>query len=281
MLNEGIWLSNTRLAPIQACGYGHPDTTGSSEIDYFIGGDVEKDCEDWYTEKLVLIPGLAQHPTIPTAPRQNNWVPKDKVHINCVWGPDKYNYDLLSTLLEINNKCGMGGHIFHFFTSPGINRYAGLPPFLYDVHSMLPNVRVHTDIEYYDYMKEAEKNDFSINSFPFGGYNTIVESLYLGVPCVALEGDRYYNRAGSEVIKCIGQNDLTTTNKDDFVGIVGKLITDKEFLMAKRFELSQVDLNTKLFQVTDKYFLHAVDHIIANHPLTTNPTLVGDTYVRV
>lgn len=278
MLDEGIWLANARLAPIQACGYGHPDTTGSSEIDYFVGGDVEKDCTDWYTEKLVLIPGLAQHPAIPTAPRQYNWVPKDQIHINCVWGPDKYNYDLLKVLAEVNNRCGVAGHVFHFFPSPGINRYACVPPFLRDIAAMLTNVHVHTDIEYYDYMREAEKNDFSINSFPFGGYNTVVESFYMGLPCVALEGDRFYNRAGSELIKRIGQNELTTTDKGEFVSIISTMITDKVYLMNKREELARVDLNEKLFKVTDKHFLNAIDHIIANHPLTTNPTLIGELY---
>ena len=274
MMDEGIWISNSRVAPIQACGYGHPDTTGCSEIDYFVGGDVEKDCADWYTEKLVLIPGLAQHPALPTAPRQHNWVPSEKVRVNCVFGPDKYNYDLLRTLAEVNNRCGIEKLIWCFYPSPGINRYAAVPPFLRDVANLLPNVVVRTDIEYYDYMIAAEQGDFSVNSFPFGGYNTVVESFYMGLPCVAWEGNRFYNRAGSELIKRIGMNDLTTTDKGEFVNIICKMVLDKEFLAAKRAELALIDLNEKLFKVTDKHFLKAIDHIIANHPLTTNPTLI-------
>jgi hypothetical protein len=278
MMDEGIWISNARVAPIQACGYGHPDTTGCSEIDYFVGGDVEKDCADWYTEKLVLIPGLAQHPAIPTAPRQHNWVPSEQVRVNCVWGPDKYNYDLLQAMAEVNKRCGTQGHTFYFYPSPGINRYACVPPFLRDIANMLPNVVVRTDIEYYDYMIAAEQGDFSINSFPFGGYNTVVESFYMGLPCVAWEGNRFYNRAGSELIKRINMDDLTTTDKGEFVSIICKMIQDKEFLAAKRAQLATVDLHEKLFTVGPKHFLHAIDHIIANHPLTTNPTLIGELY---
>lgn len=278
MIDEGIWLSNHRMAPIQAVGYGHPDTTGCSEIDYTIGGDIEKDCAEWYSEKLVLIPGLAQHPAIPTAPRQHNWVPKDKVHINCVWGPDKYNHTLLRLLAEVNNRCGTDGHIFKFFPSPGVNRYTAIVPFLRDITRIVPNNYVHTDIEYYDYMREAEKNDFSINSFPFGGYNTVVESFYMGLPCVCLEGGRFYNRAGSHLNRQIGMPEMTTTDVGEFIEIICKMIKDKEYLAAQRAKLATTDLQEKLFNVSSKSFLKAVEHIIENHPLQTNPTLIGELY---
>ena len=278
MVDEGIWLANQRLAPIQCVGYGHPDTSAATEIDYTIGGDIERDCADWYTEKLVLIPGLAQHPAIPTAIKKNNWVPKDKVHINCVWGPDKYNHTLLRVLAEVNNRCGTEGHIFKFFPSPGVNRYASVVPFLRDIANTLPNVKVHTDIEYYDYMAEAEKNDFSINSFPFGGYNTVVESYYLGLPCVTMYGNRFYSRAGSFLNKQIGMPEMDSDNVVDFINIICKMIMDNEYRAAERAKLAATDLQEVLFKKGPPTFLKAIDHIIANHPLQTNPTLIGELY---
>ena len=278
MVDEGVWLSNHRMAPIQAVGYGHPDTTGCSEIDYFIGGDVEADCADKYTEKLVCLPGLAQHPAWPTAPRQNNWEPSDIVRINCVWGPDKYNATLLRVLAEVNKRCGTDGHEWHFFPSPGINRYAGLVPWMRDIVSLLPNSHAHTDVEYYDYMRDAEKNDFSLNSFPFGCYNVLIESLYLGLPFVALEGDRFYNRAGSHLLRQLGMENLNSQDVVGYIDIICDLIQNKERLATERSKLASLDLKELLFKVEDTHFLTAVDHIIANHPLTTNPTLIGELY---
>lgn len=279
MIDEGVWLSNQRVAPIQAVGYGHPETTGATQIDYFIGGDVEKDATDWYTEKMVLIPGLAQHPAWPTAPRKNNWQPSEKVRVNCVWGPDKYNNTLLRVLAAINMQCGgHEGHEYHFFPSPGANRYACLVPWMRDIQTILPNSVFHTDIEYYDYMEAAEQNDFLLNSYPFGGYNTIVESYYLGLPCVCLRGERFYNRAGNELNTMIGMEELNAYFVEDYIQIAAQLITDKEYLAAERAKLASIDLKAKLFQVTDKHFLNAIDHIIANHPLQTNPTLIGELY---
>lgn len=278
MVDEGIWLSNQRLAPIQCAGYGHPDTTAATEIDYMIGGDIEKDCADWYTEKLVLIPGLAQMPAVPTAQRKFNWVPGDKVRINCVWGPDKYNSVLLRVLAEINKRCGTDKHEYHFFPSPGINRYAAVVPFKRDVGLTLPNVVVHTDIEYYDYMAEAEKNDFSINSFPFGGYNTVVESFYLGLPCVTMYGNRFYNRAGSVLNQQIGMPEMDSQDLVGFINTICTMILDGDYRASERNKLAAIDLDSVLFKKGSKSFLKAIDHIIANHPLQTNPTLIGELY---
>jgi hypothetical protein len=110
-------------------------------------------------------------------------------------GPDKYNYTLLTLLKSINDRVAQinpnSDHEFHFFGSPGLNRYAALPAFIKDVKSLIPNAQVHSNWEYYDYMREAEKNDFSLNSYPFGCYNVLVESLWMGLPFLTLIGKRF------------------------------------------------------------------------------------------
>ena len=35
-----------RLAPVQCVGWGHPVTTGSPNIDYYLSGDMETDESD-------------------------------------------------------------------------------------------------------------------------------------------------------------------------------------------------------------------------------------------
>jgi predicted O-linked N-acetylglucosamine transferase (SPINDLY family) len=277
MSDESIWLSNCRIAPIQAMGYGHPDTSGDdSEIDYFIGGDIEKDATDKYAETMVLIPGLGQSPAWPTAELKNNHNDDSKVRINCVWGPDKYNHTLLRVLEAINQTVGTLDHEFHLFASPGANRYAALPSFLRDVNAILPNAIVHTEQEYYDYMENAEMHDFSINSFPFGGYNTIVESFYMGLPCVTIVGDRFYNRAGGYLNKLIGMEDLSHESPREVVNTCARLILEPEYLAEKRKKLAETDLKDVLFDEDNTNFLEAVKHIEANHPFTETK-IIGDT----
>lgn len=267
MSNESIWLSNIRAAPIQAMGYGHPDTSGdNSEIDYFIGGQIEADATEHYSETMVLLPGLAQEPAWPSYERKYNYRDDDVVRVNCVWGPDKYNYNMLRLLRMVADRCQGVEFEYHFFASPGANRYGALVPFIHDVSKTLQNFVVHTQQEYYEYMENAEEHDFSLNSFPFGGYNTIVESLYLGLPVITLEGQRFYNRAAAYLLRQIGMPELIASTPQEFVNLTSELILNRTKLKEYRQALADMDLRQKLFTLEGTHFKDAVDHIIAHHP---------------
>ena len=273
MSDESIWLSNFRMAPTQVVGYGHPDTTGdNNEIDYFICGDVEKEADHAYSETRVCIPGLAQEPAWPSVERQNNYEDDGVVRINCVWGPDKYNYALLKMLEAINlaalERDPETNHQFHLFGSPGMNRYGALPPFVREVQRLLPNAHVHAQWEYHDYMREAEKHDFAINSFPFGCYNVLIESLWMGLPFLTMVGDRFYNRAGMYLNDKVG---LSENNFDMPQGLIAKaaeLIINPEELKRQRDHLASLDLKERLFTLEGTHFKDAINYIIANHPFT-------------
>ena len=284
MSDESIWMSNMRLAPIQAVGYGHPDTTGyANEIDYFVGGQVEKDAVDaFYSETMVLLPGLAQEPAWPTAPRQNNYKDDGIVRVNCVWGPDKYNFTLLNVLAEINKtvdqqleKGTKPTHEFHLFASPGVNRYAALPSFSQEIARLLPNAIIHSTQEYHAYMENAEEHDFSLNSFPFGCYNVLIESLYMGLPFLTIVGDRFYNRAGMWLNDQIGMPENNFDSPRNFVNKAADLITQPDELKRQRVLLASLDLKDRLFTLKGKHFLSAVNYMFANHPFHETK-LIGD-----
>ena len=63
------FLSFARLAPIQAAWWGHPDTTGNPNIDYYLGTQYEhQDADDHYSESLYRMRGMGIHYTMPTMP---------------------------------------------------------------------------------------------------------------------------------------------------------------------------------------------------------------------
>jgi len=282
MNDECLWMSNCRIAPIQAMGYGHPATSGdNSEIDYFIGGTCEKEVGHCYGEQMVLIPGLAQAPVWPQYEKKGNYQVKgdeDELQINCVWGPDKYNYHMLSILAEISKRAKRK-HQWRMFPSPGIHRYAGFYPFKKSVSEILPNSFIVCDKEYYEYMEDAEKGDFSVNSYPFGGYNTVIESLFLGLPIMTLEGDRYYNRACSYLLRELGMPELSFDNAEGFIECCVSFIDDPVKLAEYRQELDSLDLHGILFKEDEKkHFLQAFEYIFENHPIakTDTPIIIGD-----
>lgn len=268
MTDESVWLSNLRLAPIQVTGYGHPVSTFGSEIDYFVVGEETENLDDLgknYSETPIVLPGLGCVPTWPTYKPKYPEKKTDKVVANCVWGPDKYNHTMLRILQEISSLTSKLEYAI--FASRGVHRYNAFLPFAGDLsRQMGETATLHSDKEYMEYMKESEYGDFAINSYPFGGYNTVVEALFLGKPVVTLEGDRFYNMAASALLRRVGLDNLIAKTAPEFIALCAKMANDADFLAEQKAKLAEVDLGKALFYTDEPtYFARAMEHIIDNH----------------
>lgn len=269
MNDESIWLSNIRWAPIQITSYGHPVSTFSSQMDYFIAGfdsEVHEDLEDNYSERVVLIPGIGAHPTWPNYEAKFPEKRSEKMIVNCVWGPDKHNWPMYQALAHIEDKSKAAVE-FQLFCSKGVHRYQSFLPFKSEVAQILPDVaKIHADKEYFEYMEEAEYADFALNSFPFGGYNTVVESLYLRKPVITMEGKKFYNKAGACLLRKVGLGDLVVQTMDEFIELTLRMLNDADFLREKQDHLRNIDLRKVLFDTDEPaYFEQAIEYLIDNH----------------
>ena len=268
MTDDSLWLSNVRLAPIQVTGHGHPVSTFGGKIDYFVMGeetDKMEDLEKNYSETPIVLPGLGCTPVWPMYERQNLTREADHVLANCVWGPDKYNYTAMRMLQEMARRSDKL-HL-NIFASRGVHRYNAFLPFKGEIEQILGRrCTVQSEKEYMAYMEEAEYGQFAINSWPFGGYNTVVEALYLGKPVVTLEGDRFYNMAASALLRRVGLDNLITKTAPEFIDLCAKMANDPEYLAEQQEKLASVDLRTALFESTEpQYFEKMMEYVIENH----------------
>lgn len=269
MTAESVWLSNMRLAPIQATGYGHPATTAGSEIDYFIGGaEVEllPDAAHYYAERLVLMPGLGVLPTYPEyepkfPPRQEG-----PIAINLPWGTPKVNYPLLRRLKAIQ-ECSGRPVRFQFLPASGLHRYSAAPQFLADLGRLFGDTaRVFSNRDYPAYMAVMERGDFALDSYPFGGYNTIIDSLHLGKPIVAQEGRHFFSRASAALLRRVGLEELVARDEDEYVAKAVRLAEDDAYRETLARRLRGLDLQAAVFEPeAPAWFCRTVDYLIANH----------------
>lgn len=286
MVLESIYLANMRIAPIQAAGYGHPASTYGAEIDYWIGGaDVEivEKAEINYSERLVLIPGLGQHPVYPRYEIQNIQKTREDIIINCPWGVKKISYPLLTYLREIV-KTSNKKLLFRFLVSGGgIYRYNNFVPYKREIESILgsENVEIFPEKPYPEYMKFMEEGDITLDSWPYGGYNSMVDSIYLRKPFVSFEGDRFFSRASSQLLRQMGLQELIATNKDEYIAKALRLIHDDEYRKGLYTKLVRIDLHGELFfSGLDKNFKIAIDYLIANHETLKNENTKAPIIIR-
>ena len=278
MTDESVYMANLRLAPIMVCGYGHPVSTYGSRIDYFIGG-LESErldlYEENYSERLVLIPGIGAHPVDPKYQKKHPQT-TEKFYINCCWTTSKINWPMLAMLQRIQASANKPVHYQCYTSWTGV-RYNCFPSLVAEMSELFnQNVTVHGNLQYQPYLESMEKGSLTIDSYPFGGYNTIVDSLFVGCPVVTIEGTKFYNRASSALCRRVGI-DLSTRSIADCEERVLDLIANSEKLTELRSRLDNEEhLRKRLLHTNEQvYFAKAIEYLIANHPVPgTEPIII-------
>jgi hypothetical protein len=271
MSGESIYLSNIRIAPVQAVMYGHPTSTWHSEIDYFIGGQRVEDRANAaknYSERLVLIPGMGVYPVFPDDFALPAGPPADDpLLINCGWTAQKVSYPLLCALQKILAQARRRV-VFQIFPGVAIAHHNNFIPFVKDVFSMLgpENVHVYPRLSRFDYLGQLCKGALSIDSYPFGGFNTVVDALYCKKPMVVWKGERAFNRFGAATLETIGAPELIATTAEDYIATIVRLINDNDYRAAMTAKIASVDLKGAFAsQENPDNFRKAIDYLIENN----------------
>lgn len=270
MSSESIFLSNLRIAPIQICGTGHPVSTFGSEIDYFISGagvEIPEGAEENYSERLIVIPGFGAIHNPPNYEIQNIEKTRSEFIINCSWFGQKVNYPQITYLQDII-KQSKKNILFRFFSGSALIRKNDFLPFVKDLETLLGKERVEVipPKSYEEYMDMMAEGDLSIDSYHFGGSNTITDSLYLRKPTVTIAGDKWYNRIGSQMLRSAGLSELIANNPEQYIKLIVRLINDDKYRATIQDKIRKADLNNTIFRSDSKRcFKKAIDFLIKNH----------------
>ena len=270
MTTESVVLSNLRIAPIQVCGYGHPVSTRGALIDYWLGGRAVEsiaDAEANYSERLVLIAGAGVAPLRPDYTPRDIEPPADRIVIGCPWIAFKINPPLLALLERVMARAV--GRV-QFRMLPAIARHAnGLLAFRRTLADRLgaDNVIIDDQLPYADYMQVLEGCHFCLDSWPFGGYATVTDGLWLHKPVLSIEGHKFYNRAGAHLLRSVGLDELVVHSTDAFVDTAVRLVDDSAWRESLAARLRATDLEQALFGLDHAdAFCHAIDYLLDNHP---------------
>jgi len=269
MSMHSIALANFRLAPIQIMSCGHPVSTFGSEIDYFLSGaDVETSdtARKYYSERLVLIPGRGVVANALSYPRAIPEKPDEPVRILLSWASQKVNYDMLVALRRVADRCQKKVE-FHFLSGLGL-RFLGRPAFLAALGDVLGAERVvaHQHMDQPDYFNLIGNMHIAADSHPFGGFNTVVDPIYMGIPVVGFDGDRAFAKYGPHLLRTLGLEDLVASSVDQYVDILVRLVDDVAWRAEWEARIRSLDLDATMFAETNgEYFLEAVDYLVANH----------------
>ena len=87
------------------------------------------------------------------------------------------------------------------------------------------------------YLATYHRIDIGIDTFPYNGHMTSLDSFWMGVPVVTRIGQRAVGRAGFSQLSNLGLTELAATDDESFVRIATDLAHDLPRLMELRSSL--------------------------------------------
>ena len=269
--SQSVLLANLRIAPVQIASLGHSVSTWGSQIDYFVSGaEVEPPGDPGrnYSERLVLLPGSgAVHRRPDYVPSGRKPAERHGFVWNAPWNAQKVNAGFVKTLQPLI-RSSPRPVTFRLFVGASLDEHNDYLPFFRDLSAALgpETVEVVRGLPYREYMARMEDGDASLDSFHFGGCNTVADSLWLRKLTVVREGDAWYNRIGPRMLRSVGLPELVASDEAGYVEICLKLMSDDSFRDALQRRLDAADLDATVFDRSEApHFRKAVDHLVMNH----------------
>jgi predicted O-linked N-acetylglucosamine transferase (SPINDLY family) len=233
-----------RPAPVQVTWLGYPNTTGMRAMDYRLTdavADPPGEADRLHTEKLVRLkhgflcyqsneaePAVAQTPFRKkghvTFGSFNN-TKKVTPEVVQLWAlvltavPDAR---LLLKSYSLRDETTKAGMLETF-------RRCGVAEERLELSAFLPGRNEH--------LRLYSEIDIGLDPFPYNGTTTTCEALWMGVPVIALQGDRHAARVGASILHQVGLPELIAGSKEAYVDLARALAGDAKRLMALRDSL--------------------------------------------
>ena len=234
-----VTLSSVRLAPIQIATLGHPATTQSSEIDYVLVTETMPGDPGCFSETVFLVAG-----DLAMVMRQDAEFPRAEVRerpeVLRIAVPSmacKLNAPFLSLCQAVAAKAGRSVE-FHFFPN-----MVGLTHFQItrEIRRRIPDAVVYGRSDYNAYLHNLGRCDIHLSTFPFGGTNSNIDSMRLGLPLVTLEGLEVHGQTDSGMMRSVGLPDwLVTYHPAEFERAALRLVrNDAERVAISRYLLTK------------------------------------------
>ena len=239
-------------APIQVTFGGYPGGTGLDAFDYRLTDpylDPPGQHEDWYVEKSLRLPKsfwcydpqAMEAPTEPVNPLpalQNGFIT-----FGCLNSFFKVNDAVLDLWAAVMRQTPTSR--LALLCPAGTARQLTEEKFQH--HQIAPE-----RLEWIErsprmnYLQTYRRIDLGLDSFPYNGHTTSLDSLWMGVPVVTLVGTTAVGRAGLSQLSNLGLTDLIATTPDQFIQIASGVANNVPRLSNLRQTLRQRMLNSPL-----------------------------------
>ncbi|NJM27596.1 MAG: hypothetical protein HC856_03990, partial [Pseudanabaena sp. RU_4_16] len=236
---QSLKLAVLRLAPIQCSCWGHPITSGSPNIEYFLSGDLMEpdNAQSHYSETLVRLPKLGfcypkpQFPQIAKT-RADYQLPEDAIVYLACQSFYKYlpQYDYI--FAQIARRIPRAKFVFICRYSSHINQ---------QFHQRLQRAftQVGLDADKFcvllprqngdDYLNLHLISDIFLDSIGWSGGNTSLEAIAASLAVVTLPGEFMRGRHTYAMLKILEMEDTIVQDEAEYIDVAVRLAEDPDW----------------------------------------------------
>jgi predicted O-linked N-acetylglucosamine transferase (SPINDLY family) len=230
-----------RPAPAQVAWLGYLNTTGLTHMDYRLC-DVRTDpvalSQALHTERLVHLPESqwCYRPMVDTAIE-----PVAPVERNGFVTFGSFNA-ALKISSRVTRRWGeamarLPGSRLVVCNAHGMNKRAAMLRDLEAAGVVAERVEFLPRVGLDKYLGLFNRVDISLDTFPYGGGTTTLDSLWMGVPVLAAMGDTPVSRSAASVLQLLGMDDWVASELDAFVDVAVARASDTGALASLRRDL--------------------------------------------
>jgi predicted O-linked N-acetylglucosamine transferase (SPINDLY family) len=226
-------------APVQVSCLGYPATTGLPQVDYRLGDTVTDPPGEpgAYAEELVRLPGcFCCYGATPGAPAvvglPAQW--SGRVTFGSLHRLAKLNGPVLDLWAEILAEVPSSRLLVSRNTLRGEAARRLREEFR---RRRVADERVefrNTQSVNLRHLGAYHDIDIALDAFPWNGHTTACEALWMGVPVVALRGDRHSARMTASVLTATGLSDWIAESREEYVEIAVRRARDVSGLATLR-----------------------------------------------
>ena len=249
---EFYFLSLIRLAKYQIMSWGHPETTGSESIDFFLCSKnlITENSDKFYTEKFLIIDKLPMIYNKPNIKNKLNDKDLSKKNIySCPQTLFKFHPDFDDYLFYILKRDKKA--ILYLLKDTHKVYYLKLLERFKRNKNFDPNRVIFLDpLNLNQFINHLGTSSVLLDPIYFGSGNSFHESMFYGTQTVTLPTKYIKSRIVSAAYKQMEvKNPPIVKNKDDYVDRAIEIANDENILDRKKYY--QQAANEKLFNTED------------------------------
>ncbi len=245
-------LSFFRLAPIQCATWGHPVTTGSPQIDYFLGSDAMEppNAQKHYSEQLVRLPNLGVYlhpvdisnltPQFSMSKKDFGLEETDIFYISCQMLSKylpQHDYLYPEIVKQVPNAKILFFNAYESDNITDIFRKRLMKAFQEYQLNFNDYCLFSLRLEYEKYINVLSFADVFLDTLGWSGGVTTFDVIACGLPMVTMPGELMRGRQTYGMLKIMEIEEMIADSEADYIQLAVKLGLDQQFREQMRQKL--------------------------------------------